>query len=93
MEEMMAKGVKYRRVYDDPSSGDGMRILVDRVWPRGVREEEAELRDPARREAVDWLRESAGKRPMTLLTAARDLEHSQASVLAHWLNEWARSRG
>lgn len=124
----MAKDVQYRRVYEDPSAGDGMRILVDRVWPRGVRKDEAhldewmrevapstelrqwyghdpdryvefrrrylaELRDPARREAVDRLRESAGKRPMTLLTAARDLEHSQASVLAHWLNEWARSRG
>jgi uncharacterized protein YeaO (DUF488 family) len=25
------------RVYDDPSSDDGERVLVDRLWPRGFR--------------------------------------------------------
>jgi uncharacterized protein YeaO (DUF488 family) len=25
-----------RRAYDDPAPEDGMRILVDRLWPRGV---------------------------------------------------------
>lgn len=33
--------VKTKRVYDDPSPDDGKRILVDRLWPRGLRKEEA----------------------------------------------------
>jgi uncharacterized protein YeaO (DUF488 family) len=121
LEGIMGRDVRYRRIYDDPSSTDGRRILVDRIWPRGVRKEDAhfdewmrevapstqlrrwyghdpdryaefrrrylaELREPARREAVQRLRDAAGHDRMTLLTAARDLEHSQAAVLAHWLN-------
>jgi uncharacterized protein YeaO (DUF488 family) len=30
-------------VYDDPSPEDGLRILVDRLWPRGVSKERARL--------------------------------------------------
>ena len=29
-----------KRVYDEPSPGDGKRYLVDRLWPRGLRKEE-----------------------------------------------------
>jgi uncharacterized protein YeaO (DUF488 family) len=32
-----------KRIYDDPSPGDGYRALVDRLWPRGVSKERAEL--------------------------------------------------
>jgi uncharacterized protein YeaO (DUF488 family) len=28
--------VRARRIYDDPSPADGTRVLVDRVWPRGL---------------------------------------------------------
>ena len=34
-----------RRVYDAPDPDDGARILVDRLWPRGVSKEAAELDD------------------------------------------------
>jgi uncharacterized protein YeaO (DUF488 family) len=30
-------------VYDQPGPGDGLRILVDRVWPRGLRRDAAAL--------------------------------------------------
>ncbi|MBL8579261.1 MAG: DUF488 family protein [Mesorhizobium sp.] len=40
-----------RRVYEPAADGDGMRVLVDRLWPRGLRKQEA---------AVDlWARELA----------------------------------
>lgn len=41
----MAKqsGFRSKRVYDAPSAEDGARILVDRLWPRGVSKERAEL--------------------------------------------------
>ncbi|MCX2729509.1 DUF488 family protein [Saccharopolyspora sp. NFXS83] len=35
--------VRVRRVYDEPAEQDGERVLVDRVWPRGVRKDEARL--------------------------------------------------
>jgi uncharacterized protein YeaO (DUF488 family) len=105
------------------------RVLVDRLWPRGVRREEAPweewLRDvapstalrqwyghdPARfeefrqryraelaaalgRPEVQHLLELARARPVMLLTATRDLEHSQAPVLAAFLREvLAEARG
>ena len=28
--------VRVRRIYDEPTPGDGTRVLVDRVWPRGL---------------------------------------------------------
>jgi len=34
--------VSVRRVYDPPKTGEGLRILVDRLWPRGVRKEDLE---------------------------------------------------
>ena len=35
--------VKIKRVYDPPAAEDGRRVLIDRLWPRGVRREEAHL--------------------------------------------------
>jgi uncharacterized protein YeaO (DUF488 family) len=32
-----------KRVYDAPEASDGYRVLVDRLWPRGVSKERAEL--------------------------------------------------
>lgn len=31
--------VRIRRAYDAPSDGEGYRVLVDRLWPRGIRKE------------------------------------------------------
>jgi len=40
-----------KRVYDEPDASDGLRILVDRLWPRGLRRDKA---------AVDhWFKEIA----------------------------------
>lgn len=112
--------VRVGRVYDPPEAGDGIRVLVDRVWPRGLAKEKAaldewakdvapstelrkwygheserfdefrrryraELADAGHREAVDHLRELAKRGPLTLLTATKSVEHSQARVLAEVL--------
>ena len=107
-----------RRVYGPAQAADGHRVLVDRLWPRGVAKKaidewakavapSTELREwyshetekfPAFRErylaelqAPEWapavahLRELASSGPVTLLTATRDVEHSQAAVLAEFL--------
>jgi len=46
-----AHQVKVKRVYDQPAAGDGTRVLVDRIWPRGLTKQRA---------TVDlWLKEIA----------------------------------
>lgn len=118
----MTKNITCRRIYEEASPRDGVRVLVDRIWPRGVRKEDAhldewlqevapstdlrhwyahqperfsefrrryqaELRDPEHRRAVEHLREIAEHEGLTLLTATRDVEHSQAAVLALELSD------
>ena len=40
--------VRVKRIYDEPDSGDGYRVLIDHVWPRGVSRERARLNEWAR---------------------------------------------
>jgi uncharacterized protein YeaO (DUF488 family) len=35
--------LKLKRIYEAPDSSDGYRILVDRVWPRGISKERAHI--------------------------------------------------
>ena len=116
----MAKQITYRRIYEETSPQDGRRVLVDRVWPRGMRKEDAhldeclrdvapsselrkwyghepsrftefrrrylaELGDAGHREAAEHLRDLAAHDKLMLLTATRDVDHSQAAVLVEWL--------
>ena len=39
------KPIEIKRIYEDASKDDGYRILVDRIWPRGVSKEDAKLDD------------------------------------------------
>ena len=106
-----------RRVYEEPDAADGTRVLVDRLWPRGLSIDAAhldewckdiapstelrkwyghdpdrfeefsrrylqELQDPQRAEALAQLRGLAGDRQLTLLTATRRADISEAAVLA-----------
>lgn len=45
------KAVAIKRIYENASEKDGYRILVDRLWPRGVSKEEAKL--------DEWLKDIA----------------------------------
>lgn len=122
--QRLTTDIRVRRVYDEPSAGDGARVLVDRIWPRGLRKDTvrldawakdvapsaelrtwyqhdpakfegfrhrytAELEQPRRREALARLRALAADGPVTLLTATRELNLSQAAVLAGLLREKA----
>ena len=109
--------VRVRRVYDTPEHDDGARVLVDRIWPRGLTKTRAELREwckkvapstelrkwyghdpdrfaeftrryqvelaePERSGALAQLRELAAEQRLTLLTATKQPEISEAQVLA-----------
>jgi uncharacterized protein YeaO (DUF488 family) len=52
----------------------------------------AELGDEERREAVARLRELVAAGPVMLLTATREVDHSQAAVLAEWLGGGEKGR-
>lgn len=43
--------IKIKRIYEEAEESDGFRILVDRIWPRGVSKENAKL--------DDWIKEIA----------------------------------
>jgi uncharacterized protein YeaO (DUF488 family) len=121
-----SKDIRFHRAYDDASPEDGTRVLVDRLWPRGLRKDDAhfdawlrevapstelrrwyghdpqrfdefrerylaELRDTEHQQALGELDELARKGRITLLTATRDLDHSQAAVLAGQLSHRSRA--
>jgi uncharacterized protein YeaO (DUF488 family) len=114
--------IRVRRVYDDPAPADGARVLVDRVWPRGLRKDASRLadwakdvapstelrtwyqHDPAKfgefrrryvaeltaapgKAALAKLRAMAADGPVTLLSATREIDISQAAVLAELLRQ------
>lgn len=43
--------ITIKRIYEEPSEDDGYRVLVDRLWPRGVSKEDAKL--------DEWMKEVA----------------------------------
>ena len=43
--------ISVKRAYEEPSVDDGYRVLVDRIWPRGISKEKAQL--------DEWLKEVA----------------------------------
>lgn len=37
--------IKIKRVYEEPAGDDGYRMLIDRLWPRGLKKENAAIRE------------------------------------------------
>lgn len=112
--------IRIRRVYDPVESEDGLRILVDRLWPRGLSKEKANLylwlkevapstdlrqwfdHDPSKWDKLrsryilelkmpeaqlQHLRMLASGQNVTLLFAARDVNHNEAVVIRDVLTE------
>ncbi|MFI8004697.1 DUF488 domain-containing protein [Streptomyces sp. NPDC086010] len=114
--------VQIRRAYEAPAREDGKRVLVDRIWPRGLAKVNAdldewckqvapstelrkwyhhdvdrfdefsrryheELEDTERAKALEHLRELADAGTLTLLTATKQPEISEAKVLADILRD------
>ena len=38
-----SRDLRIKRIYDEPDARDGYRVLVDRLWPRGVSKQRAKL--------------------------------------------------
>lgn len=110
--------IKAKRVYEEVAKRDGERVLVDRLWPRGLKKSEAQIDLWAKEIAPSndlrkWFhanpemrflefkkkyrKELSGKRAeaksilalgknITLVTAAKDIEHSHIPVVQSYLN-------
>jgi len=118
--------IRIKRAYEPPARGDGVRILVDRLWPRGLRKDDAhfdqwrkelapstplrqfyghrperfgefatryrsELRSKDAVLAMQQIVKLAERRPVTLITASRDLAHSEVAVLAERLRALSKT--
>jgi uncharacterized protein YeaO (DUF488 family) len=114
--------IEIGRVYDAPAREDGTRVLVDRIWPRGLSKEKAcldewckavapstalrkwydhdpqrfaefgrryrsELHEPAPAAALQHLVELAAQGPLTLLTATKQADISEAAILVELLQQ------
>lgn len=89
--------VNVRRIYDEPSADDGARVLVDRLWPRGITKERARLDRWAREVApTPALRRWYGHRSERFPEFARryraELRRKEARAELEALTEAARNR-
>ncbi|QKV91693.1 DUF488 family protein [Streptomyces sp. NA02950] len=72
MADRKGPGVRVRRVYEAPEPDDGTRVLVDRIWPRGLAKEDARLDEWAKAAAPSTeLRRWYGHEPRRYAQFAR----------------------
>ena len=99
---MASADIVTKRIYEDAANRDGHRVLVDRIWPRGVSKDDAHLNDWCKELApsddlrewfdhdvdkLDELVDIAKDKRVTLLYGAKDDKHNQAVVLKEVLCE------
>jgi uncharacterized protein YeaO (DUF488 family) len=111
--------IDVKRAYEKAAKADGYRVLVDRLWPRGVSkasakidlwakesaptaplrvwfhaDSEARFKEFSKKYAAelkgsaafkDLKKELKGKEQVTLVTAAKDVEHSHVPTLLKFL--------
>jgi uncharacterized protein YeaO (DUF488 family) len=71
-----APGFRVKRIYEPAAAGDGYRVLVDRLWPRGVSKQKAHI--------DAWLKEIAPS------DALRKQFHGQADTWKEFVAAYAR---
>lgn len=85
--------IRLKRIYDPPAPDDGTRVLVDRVWPRGVTKQAARLdawlRDLAPSDELRrWFRHDPAK--WEEFRRRYEAELADVGPRLHWLRERAR---
>ena len=75
------KKIKIKRIYDEASGDDGYRVLVDRLWPRGISKKDAHL--------DEWNKEIA---PSSELRKWFDHEESRFDEFTHRYREELKAK-
>jgi uncharacterized protein YeaO (DUF488 family) len=75
--------VRFKRIYEPLAASDGKRILVDRLWPRGIKREEARidiwLKEVAPSDALRrWFAHDPGRWPEFRARYIAELRHNSA---------------
>ena len=89
--------IAIKRAYEPPARGDGVRILVDRLWPRGLRKEAAHF-DQWRKDLSPSteLRQFYGHRPERFAEFKKryraELRHKEAADAVSELDDLTRRR-
>lgn len=83
--------IKLKRIYDEPSAKDGHRVLVDRLWPRGISKQQAALDDWAKKltpssELRKWFDHDPGKWK-EFKTAYREELESKEETLRNFIEQ------
>ena len=89
--------IRVRRVYDAPAGDDGTRVLVDRIWPRGLTKARADLAEWCKQVAPSTeLRKWYGHDPAKFEEFVRryraELTEPEPAAGLHHLRELAESR-
>jgi len=92
-----AKRVVVKRVYDTPARSDGTRVLVDRLWPRGLTKNRAALdawlRDLAPSDALrHWYHSHPEQWPAFRKRYLKELSHAKATEALEKLYRLARNK-
>ena len=85
--------INLKRAYEPPKPGNGFRVLVDRLWPRGVSKTSARIysRELDRnRKAVEQLVDRA--HTAMLVYGPKDKEHNNAVALKDYLKSAGKRR-
>jgi uncharacterized protein YeaO (DUF488 family) len=88
--------VRVRRIYESPEPEDGVRVLVDRLWPRGMSKEDAHVDEWPKgltpsNELRRWFHEGASYEEFTRRYEA-ELDAPEAAELLDGLRKTARRR-
>ncbi|ANH80110.1 hypothetical protein A8C56_03125 [Niabella ginsenosidivorans] len=78
--------INLKRIYDVPARTDGYRVLVDRLWPRGVKKEAADIDEWAKDlapsdELRKWFHHETAKWKPFQKKYLRELHNNPAAVL------------
>ena len=79
----MSPNIQIKRIYADPAKSDGVRILVDRLWPRGIKKENAHLEEWAKdiapsTELREWFGHDPDRWPEFQKKYKVELKHNEA---------------
>ena len=94
---MSKTDVRVRRVYDEPASDDGARVLVDRIWPRGLTKDKADLTEWCKQVAPStalrrWYGHDPAKFEEFVGRYRAELEQPERATALQHLRDLARHR-
>lgn len=89
--------IQTKRIYESPAKNDGYRVLIDRLWPRGISKEKARINEWMREIAPSnelrrWYRHDPAKWKEFQKRYLREMKEGKHVELFHQLKKLARGQ-